>query len=84
MNLMISVFVPNPEPPSYDNCLGLGCHHRPLRTENYYESARIGKENLRQMQDHPPQGSSAGDLRKLETQTASRLKTGATWHESQA
>jgi hypothetical protein len=47
-----------------------------LATENWklvYESKSIGQENLRQVQGHPPQGSSAGDLRKLETQTASRI-----------
>src|SRR5208282_107136 len=39
-----------------------------------YESKSIGQEDLRQVQGHPPQGSSAGDLRKRETQAAPRVK----------
>jgi hypothetical protein len=40
----------------------------PLTTGNcIYESTGIGKKDLRQVQGHPPQGSSAGDLRQLET-----------------
>jgi hypothetical protein len=34
-----------------------------LGTENSYESTGIGKEDLRQVQGHPPQGSGAGNLR---------------------
>jgi hypothetical protein len=41
-----------------------------LGTENCYEGTGIGKENLRQVQDHPPQGRGAGDLRQHQTQTA--------------
>jgi hypothetical protein len=36
-------------------------------TEKSYESTGIGKEDLRQVQGHPPQGCGAGDLRQLET-----------------
>jgi len=38
-----------------------------------YESTGIGKENLWQVQDHPPQRRGAGDLRELEAQTAPGL-----------
>jgi hypothetical protein len=34
------------------------------------ESTGISKEDLRQVQGHPPQGSGAGDLREFETQAA--------------
>jgi hypothetical protein len=39
-----------------------------------YEGTSIGKENLRQVQDHPPQRRGASDLRKHKTQTAPGLK----------
>jgi hypothetical protein len=37
------------------------------------ESSGIGKEDLREMQGHHPQGSSQGDLRKREAQAAPGL-----------
>jgi hypothetical protein len=42
-------------------------HRGAQRDSSFYESTSIGKEDLRQMQGHPPQGCGAGDLRQLET-----------------
>ncbi len=41
-----------------------------LRDVQSYEGTSISKEDLRQMQDHPPQRRGARDLRQHETQTA--------------
>jgi len=39
-----------------------------------YEGKSIGKKDLRQVQDRPPQRRGAGDLRKRETQTETRMR----------
>jgi len=46
-----------------------GCENR----ETEHESKSIGKKDLWQVQGHPPQRRSAGDLRQLETQAAPGL-----------
>jgi hypothetical protein len=40
------------------------------KVSGYHEGSGISKKDLRQMQDRAPQGRGAGDLRKLEAQTA--------------
>ncbi len=45
-----------------------------MRKNWVYESTSIGKEDLRQVQGHPPPWSGARDLREFETQAASRLR----------
>jgi len=47
--------------------VGLANDQRPTTKDGFYESTSIGKENLRQVQGHSPQGCGARDLRKLET-----------------
>ena len=37
------------------------------------ESSSIGQENVRKVQDHPPQGCGPGDLREPEAQAAARV-----------
>jgi hypothetical protein len=58
-------------------CHGLGRDKPPtLLKQDWkqsYESTSIGQENLRQMQGHPPQRRSAGDLRQFQAQTAAGL-----------
>jgi hypothetical protein len=44
-----------------------------LNAGRVYEGTSVGKEDLRQVQGHPPQRRGAGDLRKLETQTTPGL-----------
>jgi hypothetical protein len=43
-----------------------------------HESSSISKKDLRQVQDRAPQGRSARDLRKRETQTETRVM-GLNW-----
>ncbi len=38
-----------------------------------HEGEKFGEKNVRELQDHSPQGRGAGDLYESETQTASGL-----------
>jgi hypothetical protein len=53
----------------------LRADNRQLTTEDFHEGTGIGKEDLRQVQGHPPSRRSSRDLRELEAQATTRLNS---------